>query len=41
MLNYKDHLEEAYTNKTYRLVQEFEDEDINNVRAAVCKKQNM
>ena len=39
ILNFEDHLEEAYTNKSYTFVQEFEKEGINSVKAVVCKKQ--
>ena len=39
ILNFEDHLEEAYTNKSYTFVQEFEKEGINSVKAVACKKQ--
>ena len=39
ILNFEDHLEEGYTNKSYTFVQEFEKEGINSVKAVACKKQ--
>ena len=40
IINFEDHLEEAYSDKSYTFVQELENEGINSIRAVACKKQN-
>ena len=40
IINFEDHLEEAYSDKSYTFVQELENEGINSIRPVACKKQN-
>ena len=39
LLNFRNHLEEADTDKSYTFMQELEEECVNSVRAEACKKQ--
>ena len=41
VLNYKERLEEAYTNKSYTFVQDLEAEGVNSVKPIACKKQTV
>ena len=38
VLNYKDRLEEAYSDKSYTFVQDLEAEGVNSVKGVACKK---
>ena len=40
IINFEDHLEEPYSDKSYTFVQELENEVANSIRAVACKKQN-
>ena len=40
IINFEDHLEEPYSDKSNTFVQELENEGINSARAVACKKQN-
>ena len=40
IINFEDHLEEAYSDKSYTFVYELENEGITSLRAVACKKQN-
>ena len=40
IINFEDHLEEAYSDKSYTFAQELENEGINSVMAVACKKHN-
>ena len=41
LLSHEGHLEDAYANKAYTFVQDFEEEGVNSVKGVACKKKTM